>query len=261
INKISKSVDLGKKINCLRIFENILYGLSNGIIYKIVENKLIKVLSVEKYRDKIIDFYKSGEDWYILTNIENGKVFKLNSNSDVLLSFPDFVEESPLFKFPGMLFLSNENKMICVQDYYFGRAVCIDYENGIVKSVISDRSNGILIPELFFITCSFNSKQYFINICDANGNTYDKKGPFELENSISIVRLFHKVSKNGDFMIYLEDVSGNGYIETYDSQANLINRISKTISISVIRDRKFDFDSKALYFIRGKSKLVTIDLF
>ena len=156
--------------------------------------------------------------------------------------------------------MSDENNIICVTDFYFGRSVCLDSEKGTVKSMIYDSSNGILTPQLFFMTCSFNSKHYFINIIDAHGNLFDRKGPFELEKPISLVRIFHRVRKNGDFMLYLEDISGNGYIETYDFQTNLINRITRKLPVSIIKDKKFDFNSNKLYFIRGKSRLVTIDL-
>ncbi len=257
----SKSVKLGKKIDNIRLFDGVLYGLSEGRLYRIEGNKLTEVLSFEKFSGKIIDFYKNREDYYILTSIDKGKIYKLDKNSDVLLSFPEPVEEDPIFKSPSTLYMSDENNMICVTDFYFGRSVCLDSETGTVKSMIYDSSNGILTPQLFFMTCSFNTKHYFINIIDAHGNLFDRKGPFELEKPISLARIFHRVRKNGDFMLYLEDISGNGYVETYDFQANLLNRSSKKLPVSIIRDKKFDFGSGKIYFIRGKSKLVMIDLF
>ncbi len=256
----TKTVNLKKKVNNIRLFDGILYALGDDMVYQIEGNNLNEVLYIKKYKGKVIDFYKSGEYYYILTSIDNGKIYKLNTNGDVVLKFPEAVEEDPIFKNPAMMFMSEENNMICVTDYYFGRSVCLDSEKGTVKSMIYDSSNGILTPQLFFMTCSFNSKHYFINIIDAHGNLFDRKGPFELEKPISLVRIFHSVKNNGDFMIYLEDISGNGYIETYDFQANLLNRISRKLPVSIIRDKKFDFDSNKIYFMRGKSRLVTIDL-
>lgn len=259
-NSSVRTVDLGKNVSVLRYFQNVLYALSEGVIYSINGSTMTEVFSLKQFKGHILDFYILRDDFYVLTDLEEGKIFRLDRKGIVKMSFPEPVEEDPIYKFPVMMFMSDENNMACVTDYYLGRSVCIDLEKGNVQSMIYDYSNGLLTPQLFFMTCSFNSKNYTIKILDSHGNIFDTKGPFELENKIALAKIFPCVKENGEFMVYVEDERGNGIVETYDFQANMLNRVSVKLPVSVIQSKKVEFDSKTLFFIKENSKLVAIDL-